>query len=173
MWIYSNNQDQVIWLAESKKWVWHLNLFSRTRVKGGNLHAFVIYTWQFAYRLFGLWQENRECWLTVHSCRQEKYLDKKTCYGYLTHCILNRLSHTIYWKSPISIFGAPSYEIYIFLEKNGKTINFANSGEPDQMPRSVASDLGLHCLLITLLRVSQLQWECFCREIRKIPTQFG
>ena len=122
MWIYSNNQDQVIWLAESKKWVWHLNLFSRTRVKGGNLHAFVIYTWQFAYRLFGLWQENRECWLTVHSCRQEKYLDKKTCYGYLTHCILNRLSHTIYWKSPISIFGAPSYEIYIFLEKNGRTI---------------------------------------------------
>ena len=28
---------------------------------------------------------------------------------------------------------------------------FANSGDPDQMPRSVASDLGLHCLPITLL----------------------
>ena len=26
---------------------------------------------------------------------------------------------------------------------------FANSGDPDQMPRSVASDLGLHCLPIT------------------------
>ena len=37
----------------------------------------------------------------------------------LTHCILNRLSHTIYWKSPISIIGTPGYEIYIFLEKNG------------------------------------------------------
>ena len=37
----------------------------------------------------------------------------------LTHCILNRLSHTIYWKSPISILGTSSYEIYIFLEKNG------------------------------------------------------
>ena len=24
---------------------------------------------------------------------------------YLTHCRLNRLSHTIYWKSPISILG--------------------------------------------------------------------
>ena len=40
----------------------------------------------------------------------------------LIHCIRNRLSHTIYWKSPISILGKPSYEIYIFLEKNGLTI---------------------------------------------------
>ena len=35
---------------------------------------------------------------------------------------------------------------------------FANSGDPDQMPHSVASDLGLHCLPITLLGVSSLQW---------------
>ena len=28
---------------------------------------------------------------------------------------------------------------------------FANSGDPDQMPHSLASDLGLHCLLSTLL----------------------
>ena len=28
---------------------------------------------------------------------------------------------------------------------------FANSGDPDQTPRSVASDQGLHCLPITLL----------------------
>ena len=27
---------------------------------------------------------------------------------------------------------------------------FANSGDPDQTPRSAASDLGLHCLSITL-----------------------
>ena len=33
MWIYSNNPDQVFWLAENLKWAWHLNLFSRTRVK--------------------------------------------------------------------------------------------------------------------------------------------
>ena len=37
----------------------------------------------------------------------------------LTHCLLNRLSHTMYWKSPISILGLSGYEIYIFLEKNG------------------------------------------------------
>ena len=35
---------------------------------------------------------------------------------------------------------------------------FANSGDPDQTPHSVASDLGLHCLPITLLGVSRLQW---------------
>ena len=37
----------------------------------------------------------------------------------LTHCRWNRLSHTIYWKTQISILGMSGYEIYIFLEKNG------------------------------------------------------
>ena len=35
---------------------------------------------------------------------------------------------------------------------------FANSGDPDQTPRSAASDLGLHCLSIILLGFSRLQW---------------
>ena len=35
---------------------------------------------------------------------------------------------------------------------------FDNSEDPDQTPHSVAYDLGLHCLPITLLGVSQLQW---------------
>ena len=33
---------------------------------------------------------------------------------------------------------------------------FANSGDPDQMPHSAASDLGLHCLPNTLSGVSRL-----------------
>ena len=33
---------------------------------------------------------------------------------------------------------------------------FANCGDPDQMPHSAASDLGLHCLPVTLSQVSQL-----------------
>ena len=37
-------------------------------------------------------------------------------------------------------------------------LNIANSGDPDQMPHSAASDLGLHCLPSTLLGVSRLQW---------------
>ena len=35
---------------------------------------------------------------------------------------------------------------------------FANSGDPDQMLHSAASDLGLHCLPVTHLGVSSLQW---------------
>ena len=35
---------------------------------------------------------------------------------------------------------------------------FVNSGDPDQTAHSAASDLGLHCLPNTLLRVSRLQW---------------
>ena len=35
---------------------------------------------------------------------------------------------------------------------------FANSGDPDQMLWSATSDLGLHCLPVTHLGVSSLQW---------------
>ena len=35
---------------------------------------------------------------------------------------------------------------------------FVNSGDPEQTPHSAASDLGLHCLPITLLGVSRLHW---------------
>ena len=35
---------------------------------------------------------------------------------------------------------------------------FANSEDPDQTPHSAVFDLGPHCLPITLLGVSNLQW---------------
>ena len=35
---------------------------------------------------------------------------------------------------------------------------FANSGDPDQTLHSAASDLGLHCLPVTFLRIFLLQW---------------
>ena len=45
---------------------------------------------------------------------------------------------------------------------------FANSGDPDQTLCSAASDLGLHCLPITLLRVSRLQWvNTICKLFAK------
>ena len=34
---------------------------------------------------------------------------------------------------------------------------FTNSGDPDQTPYFAASDIGLHCLPISLLGVSRLQ----------------
>ena len=41
---------------------------------------------------------------------------------------------------------------------------FANSGDPDQMLHSAASDLGLHCLPVTLLGISRLQWvKAICK----------
>ena len=44
---------------------------------------------------------------------------------------------------------------------------FGNSGEPDQMPHSAASDLGLHCLPVILLGVSRLHWvNKYCNKIR-------
>ena len=35
---------------------------------------------------------------------------------------------------------------------------FANIEDPDQTPRSAASDLGVDCLPVTILVVSRLQW---------------
>ena len=37
-------------------------------------------------------------------------------------------------------------------------ILLANTVDPDQMPHNVASDLGLHCLPITLIQVSRQEW---------------
>ena len=35
---------------------------------------------------------------------------------------------------------------------------YVNSVDPDQMPHSVASDLGLHCLPMSLLWDTRLKW---------------
>ena len=35
---------------------------------------------------------------------------------------------------------------------------FASSGDPDHMPHSASSDLGLHCLSVTRLGASSLKW---------------
>ena len=37
-------------------------------------------------------------------------------------------------------------------------LSFANNADAGQTPHSAASDLGLHCLPVTLLGVSRLQW---------------
>ena len=44
------------------------------------------------------------------------------------------------------------------ISKEEMTRLFANSGDPDQMPRSAASDLGIYYLPVTRLPVSRLQW---------------
>ena len=42
---------------------------------------------------------------------------------------------------------------------------FANNGDPDQFPRSAASDLGLHCLPVICLGVFSLQWVKFLKRL--------
>ena len=44
----------------------------------------------------------------------------------LTHFILNRLSHTIHWKSPISILGMSGYIMYIMLEKKDIILKYSS-----------------------------------------------
>ena len=58
------------------------------------------------------------------------YLARSIVVSFLTHCRLNELPHSIYWKSLVSILGMSDY-----MRKMVEL--FANSGDPD----SVASDL--------------------------------
>ena len=96
---------------------------------------------------FQCWFSKIQCWNTLYSllsraltmwenlpsnclisfCCQHKealypWLSKVCTLRTLTHFILNRLSHTIYWKSLISIRMSSYIYIYIFLEKKGQTI---------------------------------------------------
>ena len=66
-------------------------------------------------------------------------MQTKVCF---THLTLNKLPYTIYWEDPISTLGISGY----VLTKIKMAKLFANSGDPDQMPQNVASDLGLYCL---------------------------
>ena len=54
IWICINNMDQGVWMAENWKWAWHLNLFSKKRVKHwwalDVLFGTLLWTWTFLYR---------------------------------------------------------------------------------------------------------------------------
>ena len=71
---------------------------------------------------------------------------------YLAHCRLNERSPTLYLEdSNFDFMYVRLCDLDILREK---WLNYLqNSGDPDQTPRSAASDQGLHCLPITLLGV--------------------
>ena len=85
--------------------------------------------------------------LQKHFC-----LRKKTFHhaALLIHLGLKRLPHTIYCRSWISVLCCQATWFRYSKSKMAKL--FANSGDSDQLPHSTASDLGLYCLPITLLR---------------------
>ena len=54
------------------------------------------------------------------------------------------------WTGPFQVEGIFGY-LFLFVTCSTEIPVFnAKSADPDQMPRSVASDLGLHCLLLSL-----------------------
>ena len=56
--------------------------------------------------------------------------------------------------SPFVILGVSGIFCLFYSIFDGKIL-LENTLDPDQMPHDVASDLGLHCLPVTLLRVSR------------------
>ena len=70
----------------------------------------------------------------------------------LTCCTLVDSSTVICWKCPFVILGVLVYFVaFLFLMENP----VSKHADPDQRPHHVASDLGLQCLLMTLLQVSR------------------
>ena len=64
---------------------------------------------------------------------------------FLTGCMLVDSSTLIFWTSPLVILGASG----LFRQF------YSYNVDSDQTPHYVASDLGLHCLFVTLSRVSR------------------
>ena len=68
--------------------------------------------------------------------------------------IFTKLS-LILWRSGLLLLMGQFCQ---FLTAHHTSVFYCNSVDPDQILCSPASNLGLHCLPITLLRVSRLKW---------------
>ena len=71
----------------------------------------------------------------------------------LTQCILVDSPTVICWTNPFVILRVLGLFCRFYSIFDGKLL--ANTVDPDQMPHHVASDLGLHCLPVTLFGVSR------------------
>ena len=80
----------------------------------------------------------------------------------------NGISHRYQLEQPISVL-RDVWWYFSFLFKFLYKIMQANSGDPDQTPHSVASDLGLHCLPMSHKKDASHIWvkmQLFCYLIR-------
>ena len=73
--------------------------------------------------------------------------------------IPNEYFHPYQLDESISIFGM----FFPFLFEFLKTLLYANSGEPDQTPRFAASDMVLHCLLMSHKKDARLMWVNYAK----------
>ena len=71
----------------------------------------------------------------------------------LTRCILVDSATVICWASPFVILGVSGLLCRFYSNFNERSCK--QTEDPDQTSHYVASDLGLHCLPMTLLRVSR------------------
>ena len=77
---------------------------------------------------------------------------------HILRCSYIKSSHTIILEESIFDFRyIRLYDVATLKEKKMVEL-FANRLDPDQTPRSAASDLDLHGLPVTCLGVSSLQW---------------
>ena len=72
---------------------------------------------------------------------------------FFTHCILVDSSSVMSWTSLFVTSGVSGLYCHFYFIFSG--ILLANNIDHDRMPHYVASDLGLHCLPMTLLQVSR------------------
>ena len=75
----------------------------------------------------------------------------------LTHLCRVDSSTLTLWPGPFPVKGVSGWFVLLpcFTEI---PVLYANSVDPDQTPRSAASDLGLHCLPMSLLWDTRLKW---------------
>ena len=72
----------------------------------------------------------------------------------LTYCVLVDSSTVICWMSPFGHFRGVGCIVSLLFYLRWKIL-LANIVAPNQTPHSVASELELHCLPMTLLQVSR------------------
>ena len=105
MWIYINNLDQVIWLAENWKWAWHHNLFSMTRVKHSQVYTKGI---QNRYTLY------------MHTNQSFKFRPR----GYKTFFMLNSAELEIFSANKYHLSEIATADMQTLLSRSPKSSQF-------------------------------------------------
>ena len=84
-------------------------------------------------------------------------IKKKKIIRNLTHLCRVDSSNSTLWTDTFPISGVSGWFLLLSCFVGVAEVN-ANSVDPDQTPRSAASDLGLYCLPMSLLWDARLKW---------------
>ena len=93
------------------------------------------------------------------SILKKKVYCKKSRFFPLTHLCRVDPSILTLWTGPFPVNVVSGYFLLLLLSFYiGIPVFNANSVDPDQRPRFTASDLGLHCFPVSILRDARLKW---------------